>query len=595
MQNDTQDASVLNGEIQRLSVSQMMTYDAAQSGGCARKWYFDKVLHVPRPPDQALLDGTRFHKEIERYLLGEISAQELSPTVRAGVHLMPQPNNARLLVEQDVSDLLTLGGVAFRGSIDCVNRSSVYVDALGCEQQDPQYTIEVIDWKSTANLKYAKRGLDLIDNAQMIGYAEYIRRRYPSAAFVRLSHVYFQKRGSYSAQKSTALFAVDVIRDKWQSLNSLVDQMRASARAATVADVPPNFNSCDAFKGCPYRTMCPRPQSVVLAGYFGNRETNTMGLFADRNKQAQQPQHAPAFSDGRALATVVRDTATQQATAQPIAPVNHNAGEHHVWVNPPQVEQAKKQVHVLAITNPPGLVNAHDAAILNETAKLIAEEAAAKQPPALASYGNCVQCSEPVNEVNGSRSISGRVKHLGCKAGILPPDATKIDGLPGVALDGSQQVAPSVQKAADALGLGSPAPVASAPAREAKASEEKAKKPRTKKAPASDGATPLNSALVADRVLLIDCNTDGLDFDANAIIGDVAAQLCKHFGVPDLELAQEKPLAFGGWKGALRVAVAEAPEFDQPGVYRLRIDSDFSRIAAEALRKRFPVVIQGTL
>lgn len=548
--------TVEGGVLRRSSVSQLMTYDERQDGGCARKWYIEKVLGIKRPEDPALKAGEAFHKEIERYLGGEITAEELSPTIRAGVHLMPQPCDPLLLIEQPIDGVLDLGGVPFIGRIDCVNRSNVYIDALGAEQEDPIGTVEIVDWKSTANLKYAKRGADLIDNPQMIGYAEYVRRRYNGAIkFIRMSHVAFQKRGSFSAQKNTALFSVEVVRERWQSLIAVIDQMKATAKLASVAEVKPNYSACDKFKGCPYRNVCPRSSSAVLGDYFGNKGDQTMGLFKDKAKQANETTNTPVV-----------------------------------------VQQIN--------TVTPGVSrNPSDAAIAAETAKLVAEEKAA-QGKAPEVFGDCKACGAVVTAVNGSRTISGKIKHIsGCAASIVTEDQKQPEGAPGQPLDGSRDVPPSIQAAAEKLGLDKPAPAVVAPPANEQESGKKARKPREPKNAAAPSPVPAQGNLpqVAGNfahALLINARLakGGFVFwDANEIVADIIGEVCRHFNADDLEFAaKDSPLAFGGWRGALRVAVAEHEAFSNAGVYVLQIRTDAERVAAEALRRRFAVVIDGT-
>ena len=542
-----------------------MTYSETQDGGCARKWYFDKVLGVARPADKALQDGSRFHTEIEKYLGGEITEGELSPTIRAGVHLMPAPLDPAILIEQPIDGVLDLGGVPFSGRADCINTRGTYIDAFGVLQYDTGAAVEVIDWKSTSNLKYAKRGADLIDNPQMIGYGEFARRKWPGVQFIRLSHVAFQKRGSFSAQKNTAVFSVDVVRDRWQSLLATVEQMKDTAGAKSVADVKPNYAACDKFKGCPYRSMCPRSPSAVLSDYFGNLGSNTMGLFKDK-------------------AAAANNTNTQPS----------------------------EPARVLVMTNPPGVaVSANDAAIIKETAAILKEEAAAKNNASehAAFYGNCALCGEPVTSANGSRAISGKIKHLGCKAGIVTADQKQPEGLPGQALDGTRAVAPSIQAAADNLGLGKPAEVA-ALANVPAVEQEQGKKPRKAREPkntpapssepaqASPGALPVIGGNFAHALLVNARIGKGgfMFYDANEIVADICADICKAANVDDLELSpKDSPLAFGGWRGALRVAVLESEAFSAPGVYQFMVNSDADRVALEALRRRFAVVIVGSV
>jgi hypothetical protein len=258
-----------------LSVSQVQTFDPSTYGGCNRKWYFGYVLKIPSPQTQSQKTGEDGHKRIEHYL--KTGEDVLGILERAGKHFMPAPK-VRLLLEHPIHGgkglLLTAGGVPFKGYIDVVNEDETYMDDEGVIHDDDN-RIEIIDWKFLSNLQYAKSGKDLIDSTQMIGYAEWARRNYEHRGYsagVRLSHGTFQTVGARGARKSTVALDWGRVQEEWEKIEPVVASLKIAAEATRVEDVDPNYAACDAYKGCPHRSICPRSAEAKLFSILGHHK-----------------------------------------------------------------------------------------------------------------------------------------------------------------------------------------------------------------------------------------------------------------------------------------------------------------------------------
>lgn len=294
--------SISNGVIQSLSVSQIATADTDQLGGCLRKWALEKLWGHKQPENASQETGSRCHGQNETYLTTG-KDEVLGKITRAGKYLMPSPGSD-LRIEWGLNDkprpppipftaaevlkaklegrklpllkavnwfppqesLLTAGGIGLIGFIDVVNFRGNYVSPDGELLADPEGTVEVIDHKTTKNIaKYAKTADQLMKTVQMPGYGEFIRRLVPGLKFVRLSHIYYLTEGAPMARKVTKLVPVEALPVRWREIEvNVVEKMKAVAGAKRVEDVPGHALSCEAFRGCPYRSFCPMKQSNAM-------------------------------------------------------------------------------------------------------------------------------------------------------------------------------------------------------------------------------------------------------------------------------------------------------------------------------------------
>lgn len=282
--------AVIAGAIQYLSVSQIQTFDVGTDGGCPRKWYYDKVVGLPRASTEAQNKGTKAHSELEHYL--KTGEDVLSPMVRAGRRFIPKPM-VHLLVEHAFTPReLDVRGIPMVGYIDVVNESGYYLTDQG--EEIAEDAPEVIDWKTTKDFAYAKSAASLRDTIQMVTYAEWVRRRRElPLGFVRISHGVFLTKGAPAARKVTTTIGVSEIASKWERVQATVDAMKVAATAPNPTDVEPNYDACEAFRGCDYRSVCPRSKFAFLKG-----DNKAMGLMDRFLKKESEPTVTPARAEG---------------------------------------------------------------------------------------------------------------------------------------------------------------------------------------------------------------------------------------------------------------------------------------------------------
>ncbi|NTX51131.1 PD-(D/E)XK nuclease family protein [Myxococcus sp. CA039A] len=178
--------------------------------------------------------------------------------------------------------------------------------------------------------------------------------------------------------------------------------------------------------------------------------------------------------------------------------------------------------------------------------------------------GTCDRCGETLTPENTSKLRSGDVLHVSCPgaevAAVLPPDAPPAS--PTIATDAAPKRRGRKPKVLDV-------PVAT---------------------PRVEHEEPANSSPAApspqgERLrLFVDCIPNMPAESLSEYVAKVAAQVSEAGGVADLRFAgAESTLGFGRWKGALSMAIRNAPP--APGAYAALglAHSELLQLAVEAL------------
>lgn len=244
---------------ERWSASQVDTYLS-----CNRKWWFNKILglEVPQHPSAAI--GSAVHAELEAYLEGNAPADSLGPIARTALPFAPKPTT--VYIERSIEPLkLTAAGLPALG----------YIDVLNLTEDTP----EVLDWKTTSDLKWAKTEDDLRRNVQMTVYAkathaELSSMGLPAPEFVRLTHVAMLTKAPHRAQRTSTLIDVPTIEKNWAHIETTVRSMRETALVNTPDKVTPTETTCSAYGGCPFRDRC---RAMKAVSHLLDAPTNTEG------------------------------------------------------------------------------------------------------------------------------------------------------------------------------------------------------------------------------------------------------------------------------------------------------------------------------
>lgn len=408
-------SAVKDGVLRYTSASAIQTFDPDTYAGCNRRFYFTRVLGVKEPTTASQRIGHEGHGQLEHYT--RTSEDVLQPFARAGKHLVPTPGpdlevevafaqeeatRAAIALREEFAALdgvpgfdrareheierlagLALAGVPLVGYIDLRHRRGEYIDADGSLRQEvaPGKTAEIVDYKFTSSIdSFGKTALEMLSTVQMVSYALQTANVMPDIEIIREGHVQFQTRGAKTARKVTALTTVDEARRKGERITSVVRAMKDVSKAARVEDVEPWAPSCDAYRGCHHRAICPfRPNTTVYDLLKVTRkEGETMATLFDSDAADSQ-------QNGAAATTGLFGGAVTPAA-------------------PPRL--------------PPASQAEYDA------------QKAAEKERLLADYGACAACGAKLSGENASRPPSGVAVHIGCPKRLRPDSVNPADALP---------------------------------------------------------------------------------------------------------------------------------------------------------------------
>lgn len=527
--------AVVDGVLQRLSVSQMQKADAA-SGGCLRKWRFSKVEKpFPEPESAGQKRGKAGHKRIEDFLKGGprsgLETLELLGLQRGHI---PQPSpllSVERAMEWRALDVPIVG----------------YVDLI-----DAGSTPHIKDWKYKKpwDGKLGFDAEDLIDpnheaGIQMIGYAQALAGVMSFDA-VALSHVTFQTSGRPDVRQVTSALKRAEIAPLWEIISRrIVPKMQAAARAAKPQDVEPNESACHKYGGCVYLSVCQDRMARIVAGFKNQapQKVNQMGL----------------------MSSLVAAPPAVIVPPPPQAPVA-----------PPPPPKSRARIQDLAGVSTQGalyMVNGCKARYVCNASVSGSEFASfaplAGGPPLLVAKDHLVTELPPDGEPI-----------------VLPPDAPKSDPV----LAAKPAPGTFVGVTNEALVVTDAPKIAETPVEATKTAETQPEAPksdapkrgRPKKdatvstnPPAPAAPSPVAESVAEAVRLYVNCSPIGVITQTlHAYVGELETLLYKQaqLDVFDLRSANDAVFGFGKWKGFLAKATAEYPL--APGHYVVSTGGD---------------------
>ena len=219
---------------------------------CPRKWYFDKIVKLPRTSTSATELGSRVHAVLEAYLRGEVesidTSDEVGQIAASGLEYLPSIATSVLEVELSLEDDMPLDDapVPVKGFVDLI---------------DVQRG-EIIDHKTSSNKRYTKTQKELRENVQLMMYAAAYFRRFPQESHVTLTHIYYGTRTRWSKKVSVKV-SREHVETQWTAIKETITQMIEVSRADHAGDAPTCYDACDNYGGCPYRGQCFRAPSYL--------------------------------------------------------------------------------------------------------------------------------------------------------------------------------------------------------------------------------------------------------------------------------------------------------------------------------------------
>jgi hypothetical protein len=519
--------SVEDGKIRALSVSQLKTAHL-----CLSRWGFERVLRIPGKRFKSQDLGIAVHARLEAYLKTGVDA--LGEIERPGLKYLPLPGSG-LLVEHrfDGTDRdtpfdpsrakLHAAGIPLDGFIDVVNTRGGY-PYPGAKEPDPPDTIEVLDHKTSSNLRYAATEEALSDvehesghGIQMVGYGEWARTESSGLQWLRLTHVVYSTGPKRDAIRVSTRVSVDVIRNSWQRVSGLAEKMKAVASTSDPKQWPRNETACTAFGGCPYLAICPVSKlRVAVTGEFAPEGSTRMPNLLDSLMAAKS---TPAN--------------VAQLPPPPVA-----------QLPPPPVAQ---------LPPPPAPIASQAAFVQSLGAPPKAETAG----PGRDVMGNPLQG-------HSYRLPSGQVGTFMTSTGgqwaFAVGQGTPVHVLPGMPLEylGEAQTQEPVAGPAPApekRGRGRP--------RKTEAEGKPEAKPETKPEAKTEAKTEATPAARVE--LFINCAPLAGAVPLEGYIAGLLRALEEEHKVPDIRLGQGEVLGFGRWAAALAVLARSNPP--APGRY----------------------------
>lgn len=250
---------------------------------CARKWWYEKVAGLVRPPSPAAELGKRVHDVAERYLLGEdlrtIDDLHAAEIFQPGRRFLPTPPVHPSSVEYWLGEpgacepwKYNPKGIGLPTDVvPLVGRVDLRTTGGG--------RFVVVDHKTTSDERWARTDEELLEDVQAAVYA----RPYASDAGVVFRHVYYATRGRPRAWKAEAVIDRDRSDRLWDGVLETLSRMLPASLEAEDRAVDQNRAACRDYGGCPFRDRCTvdERRGNPMAGLGDNGPGAGMSL-ADR-------------------------------------------------------------------------------------------------------------------------------------------------------------------------------------------------------------------------------------------------------------------------------------------------------------------------
>jgi PD-(D/E)XK nuclease superfamily len=291
---------------------------------CKRKHFNKSILKIPDPPNESAQRGIGIHKALE--IVGDRLAEGMSLAdatnldspehtqwaafVAAAAQAGALPGTGEPTAREHRFQLPTSQNIPFLGVIDLV--------------RDELHPIDITDWKTISDIRYAKTPGELITNLQLNVYAHYIFENTDvDQVRTRLVYLEAKKKPLKTKLPRTMNVHVDLERESvraiWQGerpffkdgqphyLPTILDRMIETSTCQDPDEIEPNTETCTKYGGCPYRANCGLSPFAGVGSATDHaplkriliEESKTMGFLSKNNgtngtvKAAPTPTSVP--------------------------------------------------------------------------------------------------------------------------------------------------------------------------------------------------------------------------------------------------------------------------------------------------------------
>lgn len=293
------------------------------SFSCLRLFGFKYLTDLPKPPQEAgALLGSEVHSVAEAYLKNGTQPDRNTDPGRifiGGLPYLPPPGSGG--VEGTFS--IEIGGIWFRGIVDLLTRGGLL----------PHWSYGdipvVVDHKTSSNPKeYGLTPSTLVDNVQALLYVYYAIAKF-NASTVGGRWLYYKTKGR------ELCYPVDMLwdsQDVFRRFEPILERARLLKKLWDEKPDPnsldPSPESCDKYRGCPYRALCKITPVELSVGLFKKANQGDEKMIQSM-KERLAAQQAAKQQPAPAPATPV---VTQQPAPAPATPV---VTQQTDGINPP--------------------------------------------------------------------------------------------------------------------------------------------------------------------------------------------------------------------------------------------------------------------
>lgn len=311
-------AAIQDGKYVHTSASQLSLFRT-----CPRRWYYSYVKGIKEQETESLRAGTALHKQLEDwYEKGKTPASPSARLLLTDPRLPARGKNVLIEHPRDYETGLFIGDTLVKGRIDLLHAPS-------------DSHVNVIDWKSSSNLKYAKTAEALKSDWQLGIYSVFVFTRFPSVETVSLFHGTLSSAnldGKLSEEECppeakvsmTEPLTKDSFDATYETITATVEQIQdVVATAAGPDDVLARYSadrwknaSCWSFgKVCPAAAQC--------------------SAFQANTKQYSPAEEEAAQPEGEKHMSLKEKIAARSKNSTPVPVMGTPSATAPVSINPP--------------------------------------------------------------------------------------------------------------------------------------------------------------------------------------------------------------------------------------------------------------------